>query len=840
MIESGDHEPPYSIGLLGGWGSGKSTVRAMYESRLADDTDRFRWFRTISFNAWRFGREEVKRALLRHIFLELGGDDSKLRDELYREVKRSSTEERPVSEIAEDLKGLWKSVGLQFFILLGVVLAVAVALVFILGIDTALARSLVVSVAIASVPLLARYLLNPIPWRANVTRLDLPTTTAEQYEEFLKRELTRFKERNPKIERLVIFVDDLDRLPAEEMVDGLDAVRGFMDLPGEVSASPGLVFVISCDEEKVAEALSDRRRQRELEVPATISGREDARRYLDRIFQFRLEVPPLPKRDMRGFAKKLFEEELAIVARDLTDKGHSLDEVIDRMIHPGVQDPRTAVHILNAFCRGWWLAHHRERVGGMTRAGGLLDGAVTYHPQTLAALAALQVGFPEFYSDLEEHPDLLDAFSRVFVDEAKLEDQPLGLYDVLDGYRQRPAADDGTTTSELKPGYRGLRTFVSGLRGMRRPANLRPLIELSQDQLSRDLGPRGEEVRAAFVEADTRGVLESLGRASDTGTFSEEEIARLRDVVEETGGETRNRRDNGGVVLAELSDRLPTDRADNLLSPLARRLVESRDLRSRVGVSRISGLLPRLRGDDRRDAAGALVDDLLKPEGEIELQTENLETPSLDTAIEMAREGVEAVLSTRAEVDLPPTQDAILLEWLTKRNVSVGGDSHELPLSELEEWMDRHEEHLLEALGHRYTEMVAGAASANRVRDLPLEEATRRSTEVFRRLSGSGQESRDTLWKQLAAFASATDPLIAKTGWEFAASHYETADVQRLNGFVLALAGRVEEALENSEETDLDASAAGEVLVVVCSNRAGDLDEDGQEKLSSLAREWSR
>jgi len=103
LLESESHQPPYSVGLLGRWGSGKSTVRALYEGRLAEDAARSGRVRTISFDAWRFGKEEVKRALLRHLFLELGGDDSELRDELYRQVQRHSTEERPFSEIMADL-----------------------------------------------------------------------------------------------------------------------------------------------------------------------------------------------------------------------------------------------------------------------------------------------------------------------------------------------------------------------------------------------------------------------------------------------------------------------------------------------------------------------------------------------------------------------------------------------------------------------------------------------------------------------------------------------------------------------------------------------------------------
>ncbi|WP_144180890.1 P-loop NTPase fold protein, partial [Pseudomonas sp. Kh14] len=78
----------------------------------------------------------------------------------------------------------------------------------------------------------------------------------------------------------------LDRLSAEEMVLGLDAVRAFMEIPAEkLPEGLGLVFVISCDEAKVADALA-RGRSNNPEQPGTVFTHKDARRYLDRIFQF--------------------------------------------------------------------------------------------------------------------------------------------------------------------------------------------------------------------------------------------------------------------------------------------------------------------------------------------------------------------------------------------------------------------------------------------------------------------------------------------------------------------------------------------------------------------------
>ncbi len=52
LLESTKHAPPYSVGLLGRWGSGKSTVRALYETRLAEDATRSSQVRTVSFDAW--------------------------------------------------------------------------------------------------------------------------------------------------------------------------------------------------------------------------------------------------------------------------------------------------------------------------------------------------------------------------------------------------------------------------------------------------------------------------------------------------------------------------------------------------------------------------------------------------------------------------------------------------------------------------------------------------------------------------------------------------------------------------------------------------------------------
>jgi predicted KAP-like P-loop ATPase len=71
LIESPENEPPFSVGLLGKWGTGKSSIKEMYlQSRRDDRTKnkkgkiRSERFHTISFNAWLDPKDFILSALM--------------------------------------------------------------------------------------------------------------------------------------------------------------------------------------------------------------------------------------------------------------------------------------------------------------------------------------------------------------------------------------------------------------------------------------------------------------------------------------------------------------------------------------------------------------------------------------------------------------------------------------------------------------------------------------------------------------------------------------------------------------------------------------------------------
>ena len=65
LIEAEHHVPPFSIGLLGSWGTGKSTIKELYLADLQRDQAGERGKRrkdrihAITFNAWRIWRQAL-------------------------------------------------------------------------------------------------------------------------------------------------------------------------------------------------------------------------------------------------------------------------------------------------------------------------------------------------------------------------------------------------------------------------------------------------------------------------------------------------------------------------------------------------------------------------------------------------------------------------------------------------------------------------------------------------------------------------------------------------------------------------------------------------------------
>ena len=850
LIENEERTPPFSIGLLGSWGTGKSTIKELYLQGLKSSKShggrksRGERIFPITFNAWRHGGEEdLKRALLRTAFLELGGNEDKLNDELFRQINVTASVRRPVRDWLAETFGQIFCNGIAIVLLFAMIFGLVwlgfytvdqlTAWPLAAGALGALLLSAHLATHLVKLRLQAPALFQPR------TSISFPSRSAEEYEKLLLGQVREFlKRRGVSLERLVIFVDDLDRLSAAEMVRGLDAIRNFLELPLDQFKQPvGVVFVISCDEDRVAEALHSKLYHSGAEVlPGTVFTKADARRYLDRLFQFRLEIPVFPKQDMRVFARNKLEE-LDGEVKALEKKGVPVHTVIDTLIHVGVQSPRNAIQLLNAFLHSWWIAIERETEGqGSQSTGALYDGAVTKHPVMLAALTVLKVDFPDFFDNVQARPELLEEFRQVLFGGVGPSTLPLAAME-----RMRPFLQidkDGGCTSSVRPEHGTLRQYLASIEGLRRPKSLQPLLCLAVDPISRNFGDGAHDIFNALVSGDVQGVLETLGRALDTEPLTETQAALLRDLVERAMEDTEPRRINTARVLAELVPRIRGNARRHLLTSLVRQMVALKEVRQQVGPASALNIIADVTDTDQREVAGEFINDLTK-DGAVDWKNSNGSVPSIDELSEVVQAAVTLGVAVWRDHGLDARHKQILRSWLLDRTIESSEGSAQLPFSYLNELVSKNTPTLLPDLNPDYAgQAIEVLQSETETIDDPAGTFARLETE-FTRLAALGQEERLVLWQFLTRLVSVKGKEAAALAWRAAGVQKDFATPTQAMEFLAAFAVRLEKDLSEGDDWLVEWPVGGQQFVDLLNNWRGHLTQASADPLLPIMTSWA-
>lgn len=494
LITNNDLKMPYNIGLLGKWGVGKSSIKGICKKKLGENSKNVY---CIDFNAWKYGGCGIKKALLREIYLKINGTDEAIKDQFSRHITKQVME---LCDNQELRKNIW-NVACNWLQIIIYNLILCLMWKFFLP-NLELWGQIFSTIPLAAVlAIVTKYLLDKnnmlVPVFQNITKMDVPDTTAEIYEEFLKKQLKKYKESNKLIDKIVVFVDDIDRLPsAQEMVDGINAIRAFMDFDIEDKDNIGFVFVVSCCEYKISDALMSIKITDDMDIESC-EQQVEAKRFLDKIFHFRIDIPPFPYRDMIDYSKKILETQIPDFEdfeTQLINSGTDLENLLCRLIYPNVQNPRQAIQILNTFFQSWNIAIRRESAEMANKAGGLAEGIVTKHPLTLAILAVLKVDFPYFYKGLLIEPKLLSyvlevlrtgVLPKLYID-SKIKDKFICVSD--------------NNAIELKPCFYDLNQYLNLINNkFELPTSLKPFLLLNQNSLSRKYGEQAYDIEEALI-----------------------------------------------------------------------------------------------------------------------------------------------------------------------------------------------------------------------------------------------------------------------------------------------------------------------------------------------------
>jgi len=409
-------EPPFNIALLGKWGLGKSSLINFVESHFTKD----RKFEFITINAWKYEKEAFRKVFLKKTWERLGGNEkswfSTLRDALNNTiVKETETAQKPsFGDRAKSLLGFLAKAGIFFVTIMILSLAwrfIGHILVagfsvpvfssadgnpYIFSIyDATVATFYSNALIAATLPVLfalIREFLSSYDKKA-IKNFNLvsPAKTTDDYESLLLEQLNK-PENKDKI--VITIIDDLDRLEVEKIVDALDAIKSFTDVHR-------CVFVVPFDESKIKEAIESERENHQQANCYAISEL-----LLDKLFQFRVYLPGIIKRDFIPYAKVLCKAECpSLVSLCDSLKMNCFDEeLLPIMIHYNVDTPRQIKKIINVFANNVLILSKRKKNNKINID---LDSNVL---RQVAKLSVLQADFSGFYNKLYEHPTLLEDF----------------------------------------------------------------------------------------------------------------------------------------------------------------------------------------------------------------------------------------------------------------------------------------------------------------------------------------------------------------------------------------------------------------------------------------------
>lgn len=386
-----NEQPPFNIAIIGKWGLGKTSLINLVKNRFVKD----KRVEFVKLNAWKYEKDALRRVFLKNVWLVADPDAE----------QRASKE----THWLEALKKLFEfqNVKKKFFNKKSICILVFALIASILifwgykqGVDYVysenytkpygfwktiiefIASVLPTLLSPAVTVFIAGLVFNAIKGSKNL--INLPLETEDDYEEYAKKAIEK-----SKINKFVIIVDDLDRLSPEKIVEALDAIKAFVDMPN-------CVFLIPFDDSILKEALQLRRR-----VSKTQTGNKtaDSELILDKLFQYKVYLPPLPFLNLKEYAIDLVNQNLIDFMDDYFLTKEEFEFLLKNiLIHTGVKTPRQVKKLVNAFVMNYKTIKDREGIdeiekGLLTTKNGI---------EMVAKISVLQTDFNEFYDSLFE------------------------------------------------------------------------------------------------------------------------------------------------------------------------------------------------------------------------------------------------------------------------------------------------------------------------------------------------------------------------------------------------------------------------------------------------------
>lgn len=379
---------PLNIGIFGKWGVGKSSIVSLYKKLIKDklaknarDANNPQKFAFIDVPVWKYTeKESLRNKFMFKIAEGLFVDIDKLKEKIYGTRTVITSLLLKPEYLFDELRRIKKNfpwiLSLIGFVIATILTVIVWKFLHVKTITDIL--SIIFLYGISVTPSIIIFIVRVF----QSAKVKISYSKFDSDEQF-ENEFIGMVE-NKKCKK-IIFIDDLDRCSIDKVVETLETIKTFLDIPS-------CVFIIACDNKVIEQAINESN-----EIYKK-SEENNGAQYLEKFFQYTVTVPPFIRRDMREYAKNILKKQ-----RSKLLKLPDIDDILFVLIHDNVVNPRKAIVLINSFISDYLVVKEREN----DPKSKLNLGIITRYLPALAKIAVLKHDYPEFYSDLEKNKDLI-------------------------------------------------------------------------------------------------------------------------------------------------------------------------------------------------------------------------------------------------------------------------------------------------------------------------------------------------------------------------------------------------------------------------------------------------
>lgn len=325
---------PFTFGLFGKWGTGKSTLLNEIQKRLdAED------YYVVTFDAWKYEGDALRRSFLISIASQLnektrltgtGRKKSVLSDKFLNELKENTYHHRSESQTKPNInvKGILLASGVFIVLLAAQVLSNLYApdeYAEFLKISP-----LIIAFIIGIISILGNVLSPSVIGKQFIKQINVGTDKLSSPEEFYEKFLEIL--RKTKGKTLLVIIDNLDRTQKDATVELLGTIKTFLNPD---NGQEDVIFLVASDHKAIKRHIKD-----------VYSKSEDdayeAEEFIKKFFNAVIEIPPFVSSEYTNYIIDLIQKSgLGILKSNQED-------IVGIILAAYPDNPRGAKHFVNS------------------------------------------------------------------------------------------------------------------------------------------------------------------------------------------------------------------------------------------------------------------------------------------------------------------------------------------------------------------------------------------------------------------------------------------------------------------------------------------------------------